>query len=77
MAVAAQRATNRAIDRRVEGLSFRKQGGNLTKDEKRTVRRRKRRNVKSAAESNAKFATRQLYDGTPMRNSSISRILGI
>jgi len=77
MAVAAQRATTRAIDTRVEGQNFRTRGGNLTKAEKRTVRRLKKDNVRSAATSNAKFAAKELYDGTPMRNASIARILGV
>jgi len=76
MAVAAQRATKRTINRRVEGQNFRKQGGDLTKGEKRTVRRLKRDNVRSAATSSAKFGAKQLYDNTPMRNTAINRILG-
>ena len=49
----------------------------LNNQEAKTVRKHKKRNVKAYAKADAKFAVNQLYDGTPMRNASIAKILNI
>ena len=60
MSAASQSATNKAISNRVKpGSNFRRGKQNATGSDKGTVARRKRRNVKSAAKSQAQTAVKQ------------------
>ena len=70
MSKAAETATKKAIQSRVKPTeSFTKQNRDrLTKSEAKTVRKAKRRNVKSAAEFGAKAAVKNIYESTPIRN---------